>query len=403
MATFVFAVVLIACAALYFMSADERKRAAGLAVAKVKEAVQAARHASSPDDPFDEMLRARTGRLVVTPLLVALNAIIFVGMLFGSGAFNDIQTLVAWGGNFAPRTTNGEWWRLAGSMFVHGGLFHFLTAMAALVSLGLILERAVGRIAFATIYLASGLLASVVSLWTTSPTSVSFGSSGAVFGIYGLLVASVVWAMVSRPAAGVPLITVKRLAAAAVPFLLYNLVSESLGTTSEMAGFGAGFVSGLLVARGVGREKPAVIRAAWVMAAASAIVVMSALPLRGIIDFRPEIAGIAAVEERTASAYDDALANYHVGRIRAKELIQVIDRTILPDLQTVHARVAALRGVPHEQVPLATAAREYFQLREASWRRRAEGLGKSNTSILRDAEQTERAAMDAFRKLMPTS
>jgi len=79
----------------------------------------------------------------------------------------------------------------------------------------------------------------------------------------------------------------------------------------------------------------------------------------------------------------------------------VIDRTILPDLQAVHTRIAALRGVPREQVPLATAAREYLELREASWRRRAEGLVKSNTTILREAEQTERAAMEAFRKMMP--
>ena len=69
----------------------------------------------------------------------------------------------------------------------------------------------------------------------------------------------------------------------------------------------------------------------------------------------------------------------------------------------MHARVAGLRGVPREQVPLAAAAKEYFQLREASWRRRAEGLVKSNTNILREAEQKERAAMDAFRKMMPTT
>ena len=162
------------------------------------------------------------------------------------------QTLIGWGVNYAPRTTNDEWWRLAGSMFVHGNIFHFATTMAALVSLGVILERAVGRIAFAAVYLAAGLLASVVSLWTTSPTSVSFGASGAVFGLYGLLLASLVWAIVKRPAVGIPLITVKRLAAAAVPFFLYNLAADNLGTTSELAGLGAGFAGGLLVARGRG-------------------------------------------------------------------------------------------------------------------------------------------------------
>jgi hypothetical protein len=156
MSTLVFAVVLLTCAAFYFMSAEERARAVRLAVAAAKDAIRKAREGSSADDPFDEMLRARTGRLVVTPLLVAVNAIVFTRMLFGSGAFDDMQTLVGWGGNFAIRTANGEWWRLLGSTFVHGGLFHFLTAMAALVSLGLLLERAVGRIVFATIYLASG-------------------------------------------------------------------------------------------------------------------------------------------------------------------------------------------------------------------------------------------------------
>lgn len=400
MATAVFALVLLSCAALYFMSPQERAQLAQRGLAGLREAIRTAREKT--DDPFDEMLRERTGRLVVTPLLVGLNTLVFMGMLFGSGALHDPQNLIAWGVNYAPRTTNDEWWRLAGSMFVHGNIFHFATTVAALISLGLLLERAVGRISFATIYVASGLVASAVSLRTTSPTSVSFGASGAIFGLYGLLLASLVWAIVHRPAVGIPVSTVKRLAAAAVPFVLYNLAADNLGTVSELAGFAAGFAGGLVIARGVGREKPTPVRAVWVMASAAAIAVMAAIPLRGTIDFTPEIAKIAAVEERTADAYDAALANYHLGRIRAKELIQVIDRTILPELQTVHARIAALRGVPQEQVPLAAAAKEYFQLREASWRRRAEGLVKSNTTILRDAEEKERAAMDAFRKMLPT-
>jgi membrane associated rhomboid family serine protease len=402
MSTLVFAVVLLTCAAFYFMSAEERARAARLAVATLKDAIRAVRQGSSSDDPFDEMLRERTGRLVATPLLVALNVLVFMRMLLGDGALDDLQTLVGWGGNFAIRTTNDEWWRLLGSMFVHNGLFHLITTMGALVSLGLLLERAVGRIAFASIYLASGLVASVVSLWTTSPTSISFGSSGAVFGIYGLLLASLAWALVARPPVGIPVIVLKRLAAGAVPFLLYNLLSDSLGTMSEMAGFAAGFVSGLVVARGVGREKPSAGRAAWVMASASVIVVLAAVPLRGIIDFRPEVARITAIEERTATAYDAAVANFRLGRIPAKGLIQVIDRTIIPELEAVRARVVGLRGVPQEQVPLVAAAQEYVQLRQASWRRRAEGLLKSNTTILRDADQRERSALEAFRKLRPS-
>jgi membrane associated rhomboid family serine protease len=401
MPTTVLALLVLSGAALYFMSSEERARLARFAAAAAGTAMRAVIHGSSSGGPFDDLLRARTGRPVVTPLLIALNVLIFTLMLFGRGALNDAQTLIDWGGNFAPRTTNGEWWRLITAMFVHGSVFHLLATIAGLVPLGLVMERAVGRIAFATTYLAAGLLAGVVGLWTAPAMSVGVGASGAIFGIYGLLLASLVWCLVTPLPVAVPWLTVRRLAAAAVPFFLYNLATDHLGSASELAGLGTGFLGGLMVCRGVTREKPAVRRAAWLMAATVLFAVGAAVPLRGVIDFRPEVARIAAVEERTAGAYDEAVARFRLGRIPAKVLVQLIDRTIVPELQTVRARVSALRGVPLEQAPLAAAAEEYLQLREASWRRRSEGLLRSNGDILREAERTERGALEALRKMRP--
>src|SRR4029079_13129380 len=57
------------------------------------------------------------------------------------------------------------------------------------------------------------------------------------------------------------------------------------------------------------------------------------------------------------------------------------------------------RGVPREQAPLVAAASEYCKLREESWRRRSEALHKRNMKMLRDAELSERAALDAFPKM----
>ncbi len=71
-------------------------------------------------------------------------------------------------------------------MFVHTGLFQLLVNCAALVQLGLILERLVGHITFAAVYLAAGVLASLVSL-SDYPMAISAGASGAIFGLYGLL------------------------------------------------------------------------------------------------------------------------------------------------------------------------------------------------------------------------
>ena len=94
------------------------------------------------------------------PAFVAVNVIVFL-MMGGGGSRRE--TLVEWGASFGPRTTNGEWWRLAASMFVHTGFLQLLVNCAALVQLGLILERLVGHITFAAVYFAAGVLASLVS------------------------------------------------------------------------------------------------------------------------------------------------------------------------------------------------------------------------------------------------
>ena len=110
---------------------------------------------------------------------------------------DEAETLVSWGASFGPRTTNGEWWRLVASMFVHTGSFQLLVNCAALVQLGLILERLVGHVTFAAVYLAAACLRASCSL-SDYPMGISSGASGAIFGLYGLLLASTAWIAVLR-------------------------------------------------------------------------------------------------------------------------------------------------------------------------------------------------------------
>ena len=87
------------------------------------------------------------------------------------------------------------------------------------------------------------------------------------------------------------------------------------------------------------------------------------------------------------------------GRLPQKELGKVIQTKILPALTADRTRVDGLKGVPREQRPLVATAKEYFELREASWKRRLEGLKASNVKILRDADRTEREALDQYDRL----
>ena len=403
MLTTALALLILAGVALYLMTPEERLRLRRLAIAAARRALKAALERSPSEAPLETFLRARTRVPIATPAIVALNVVIFAGVLLEPGAASDPQTLASWGGNAAPRTMDGEWWRLVTATFVHAGLLHLLASTAGLVPLGLMLERAVGSTAFAATYLGAGVLAGVVSLWTASPLTVNVGASGAVCGIYGLLLASVAWGALDRPPVPVPLITAKRVAAAAAVFLPYSIATDHLGAASELASLAAGVAGGLVLARGIGQEKPAARRAAAVVAATTLLAVLGAVPLRGIVDVRPDLARIASVEQSTVDAYDAAVAKFRHRRIEAEDLVQLIDRTIIPDLLTARAQLDALRAVPREQAPLVAAAEEYFELREASWRLRAEGLLESSMATLRKAEETERAALRAFERMQPAS
>src|SRR5689334_16963344 len=73
---------------------------------------------------FWTLLRERSRFAPVTPALVVLNIVVFVLMRLGKGELGAPETLIAWGASFGPRTTNGEWWRLVTTLFVHGSTLH---------------------------------------------------------------------------------------------------------------------------------------------------------------------------------------------------------------------------------------------------------------------------------------
>ncbi|GAB3825325.1 hypothetical protein GCM10028895_34800 [Pontibacter rugosus] len=126
----------------------------------------------------------------VTPILLNLNLLVFiVGALLGLHVLEpDAARLVDLGANFGPYTLTGQPWRLLTSMFLHGGLLHLLFNMMALVNIGAQLEMLIGRVQFILAYVLCGLAGSVISLWWVSPeVNVSVGASGAIFGMFGLL------------------------------------------------------------------------------------------------------------------------------------------------------------------------------------------------------------------------
>lgn len=392
-----FALTLLLGVVWYVMTPEERRRFLRGALPALRQAKVVAARGRAECEPFNTALRERTAWPIVTLLFLALHISVYYQVLSAPGAVSD-DTLVAWGANIGTRTTNGEWWRLVSSTFVHGGFLHLLATIAGLAQLGLMLERLVGPLAFGSVYVAAGVLAGLVSL-SGAPLVVSAGASGAIYGLYGLLLASLIWVVINRSTITIPLMAVQRLLPAAVVFFAYNVFTDIVPRDAESVGFLAGFVCGVVLTARVSERKPMGRRVATATAAMAVIAVTSAVAHRQLVDIRPEIARLVAVEARIAGAYNKAVDRFRRGTMSAEALAQLIDRTIVPELSAGGAQLKVLGNVPPEDQPLVAGAYEYLRLRAESWRLRAEGLRKSNLVTLRRAEHTERASLIALERI----
>ena len=121
--------------------------------------------------------------------IIGINIFLYLISAFFSRSIvdMDMQTLVDMGALYGPLTVmKGEWWRLFAAMFLHGGMTHILMNMFSLYLIGRGVEIYFEKKAYVTIYLFSGLIGGLASLYM-HPNSVGIGASGAIFGVFGAL------------------------------------------------------------------------------------------------------------------------------------------------------------------------------------------------------------------------
>lgn len=185
----------------------------------------------------------------ITPLLLWLNLLGYALLALAGQNFwqPSAATLVRWGSNFSPLTLPTQPWRLLTSVFLHGGVGHLLLNMASLVFLGLLTERLTGSRRLLLVYLLCGIAGSLASLWWHTQGVNSVGASGAIFGLYGLLLAT----LVRRPTA---LSKPQRYTVGL--FVLYLLAGSLAGGLQAHATDNAAHIGGLLTGAVLGATFP---------------------------------------------------------------------------------------------------------------------------------------------------
>jgi rhomboid protease GluP len=391
------ALIVLLAAVWYFTKPEERARVGRAVLSRAGTFGEVAIRYWPKRQPFDDALDARTPKPLVTLAIVALNVGMFICLVITPGPLADQGTLIGWGASFGPRTTNGEWWRLATAMFVHTGLLHLIANVAGFALIGLTTERLFGRLAIANAYIGAGLLAGVMNL-LLYPVSVSAGASASIFAVYGLFAAALIAGVAFPSDLSIPPTTLLKLAPPAALFLIYSLAAGFAGP-SEMTGLIIGLVYGCVLIKDLSVQTPPPQRVAVTTAAVVVITLAACIPVRGMSDMRPEIEQLATVEQKTSGAYDEAVRHFTNGEMTLRELVEVIDRTILPEFTAAQARLKRLERVPFAQAPLLAGANEYVSLREEGWRARSAGLRRKSLGRMRSPDDTEKASLETLERI----
>ncbi|MEN7344057.1 MAG: rhomboid family intramembrane serine protease [Pseudomonadota bacterium] len=173
------------------------------------------------------------------PVITSATCLVFVMMtLFGvHPIYPTADDLLTWGANRRAETTQGQWWRLVTSMFVHGGLMHLFYNVAGLVLASLFLEELFSRVRCFVIYFVSGLSGSLASIWWYE-NATSVGASGAIFGLFGAVFASGVLGEVR-------LREIAWLWTYVGLGLVFGFVAGGIDNAAHLGGLFAGFLAGL--------------------------------------------------------------------------------------------------------------------------------------------------------------
>ena len=191
----------------------------------------------------------------VTNIIIALNVIVFLIMGALGAGWIEVKSMtpyILYGANQGAATTDGEWWRLLTSMFMHYGLIHLLFNMWALYQAGHFVEKLQGRTLYALTYLASGLAGGFASIAWHGDQTWSAGASGAIFGVYGAILGFLL-----REKQGLPASIYSSLLKSSLLFAVYNIVFSAtragIDNSAHIGGVVGGIAMGWLVALPVDR------------------------------------------------------------------------------------------------------------------------------------------------------
>ncbi len=142
-------------------------------------------------------------------------------------------------------------WILVTSIFLHFDILHLLYNLFALALFGMILEGKIGSKRLLLVFFASGIFASLISLFFYES---SLGASGAIFGVIGAL--AIISPMLVVWVSYIPMPMFVAAAVWAAGDLLGILIPSNVANAAHLAGLAIGIVFGFMFRKKHAEKKP---------------------------------------------------------------------------------------------------------------------------------------------------
>src|SRR5262249_31303 len=223
-----------------------------------------------PEDHLEFLHAVWTRRPIFTYIFLALNILIFVLMALAGGSTNE-PTLMAFGVKSNAEIARGQWWRFITPIFIHIGMLHLIFNSYALWIVGPQVEKLYGPARFVILYVLTGV-AGVCGSYFYHPQSISAGASGAIFGLFGVLLVFGV-----RYRTSVPPFFKRAVGTGGLPVIVLNLVIgfaiPAIDNSAHISGLLAGAALAAIVPfQRPGAETPPIFRAVQMLLLATIVI-----------------------------------------------------------------------------------------------------------------------------------
>jgi rhomboid protease GluP len=201
------------------------------------------------EDHFQFLQAVWTRRPIFTYVFFSLNILVFLLMAFAGGSGNE-PTLMAFGVKSNAEIAQGQWWRFVTPIFIHIGLLHIFFNSYALWIVGPQVEKLYGGARFVLLYVLTGV-AGVYGSYKYHPNTISAGASGAIFGLFGVLL---VFGLRYRNS--IPPFFARAVGTGVLPVIVINLIIGFTIPAIDNSAHIAGLLSGAALAALVPFQKP---------------------------------------------------------------------------------------------------------------------------------------------------